>query len=278
MVTAKEFMENNEMLKYELDNLKKGISEIYSESMGEESNVSKAELGKMFDDIQSAIVGNGALPSNLSSRFGEEIKEQVEQLMKESLSASRNEEERVTNSNAEYMFSEDDFEIKSRENIDKFKEDGGIHKSNYYGNKVQEIMEKVDGIYEKQLMSLNSREGENAYYDVKGIVSGKTEKFMSIHEDFSENIRNEVFGKLDELGINLSEAERAQVEKQVEEHVEESPMMKSLRENTKSEEQVAREDADKLAKTDNERDFKDYPQFSQKEAKESREDNAALFK
>lgn len=278
MVTAKEFMENNEMLKYELDNLKKGISEIYFESIGEESNVSKAELGRMFDDIQSAIVGNGALPSNLSSRFSEEIKEQVEQLMKESLSASRNEEERVTNSNAEYMFSEDDFETKSRENIDKFKEDGGIHKSNYYGNKVQEIMEKVDGIYEKQLMSLNSREGENAYYDVKGIVSGKTASFMSIHEDFSENIRNEVFGKLDELGINLSEAERAQVEKQVEEHVEESPMMKNLRENTKSEEQVAREDADKLAKTDNERDFKDYPQFSQKEAKESREDNAALFK
>lgn len=256
-------MENNEVLKEEVSKLERKLGEVYGGITQDEARTTRHEIAKLMNEIENAIIYNRALPNGMASRLCENVREQVDELMLRGLSSSRQNEYNMTKSNMEYMVSDKEFETKFNEKIEEFKEDGGIHKDNSYSRQVEDVMDRVIKVYREKLEVINSRQSEDAYMDIRHMVTRKKDAFIDMHNEFSDNISKEVKQEIESLGIVMTSTQMKQVEEKAETKTQN--MFDTLSQNTKSEEEIAVED--------NEKAFRSEP-----EKKQTKEDLEAMFK
>lgn len=261
-------MENTEVIKEEVTKLESKLGQLFSGKTTEEITAIKHELSKMFSDIEDAIVQNRALPNGMATKLCENVYEQACELSTRSLASSRRNEYDMTKSNFDQMVSSKDFNEHSRENIEEFKE-GGIHEDKSYEMQVDDIMNRVTKVYRQKMEVLNSRGADNAYSDINHIVSRRKDKLMDMHKKFSSDILNEVKQELEKTGGVISYSQMKEVEKKAEEKT--NSMLDNLLQDTKSGEEIAKEDAENLS--ENQKAFKEISKGPTK-----REDLEAMFK
>lgn len=262
-------MENKEVIKEEVSKLERKLGEIYGGMTQDEARTTRHEVAKLMNQIEDAIIQNRALPNGMASRLCENVREQVDELMLRGLSSSRQNEYNMTKSNMEYMVSDKEFDSNFTEKIEEFKEDGGIHKDNSYSMQVEDVMDRVIKVYKEKMEALNSRHAEDTYQDIRHIVTRKKEAFLDMHEEFSDSISREVKQELESLGITMNSLQMENVEKEVDQKSQD--MFANLSQNTKSEEEIVKEDVETIS--DNEKTFSSEP-----ERKQTKADLEAMFK
>lgn len=247
-------MEDKELLKSETKKIEDKLGRIYADLTQEEAITLKHEMAKLFDELEDVIVQNRVLPNGMASRLCEKVKDDALQIMGKSLVSSRKNEYEMTKSNFDQMVSDKEFESSPLDELQRFKEDkDAIHKDNNFEYCVDDILDKVVNVYKNKFEDLNFRNAENAYFDIKHIVTRKKDTFLDMHKDMTQDISKTIVGELDNLGITLSNMQMQKVEKQAEQKA--NDMFETLKSETKTENEIVFEDSQQII--DNRSAFKD---------------------
>ena len=257
-------MEKVDELVQKLSNVARGVTKSYAQNTLEESRAAQKQLGSLQQQIESILRQYiGVVPNKVIAN----LTEQTNELLKSTIESSRVSERNDTVSNLGDARA--DTVTGMQQGLQKFKLDG-IAQDKRFEEKIDEIVARVGKAYQKVLDKVQARYSDIALSEIKGHTRRTFNNVMSLHEEYTDKIKSEVLSEVEKLGMELSEADRRNIEEQSSKQV--SSFEAQLKSNVEPLENVAKNDVTELST--NKEAFRDGPKVDERPV----QDNSAMFK
>lgn len=260
-------MENQvEGLKQEFVDVARKISTTYQTGNYDEQRSARRQLQRLQEQIEDVFKRYiGSVPKNVISNLTEQTNELLKKNIESSRVAERN--EMVTERLAKSAKSDSIQEMS--QGIKETKEQG-VYEDKSFAEKTDQVLDRVVVAYGKVLAQVPSKNSDLALDEIRGYSNQTFSRLQDIHQDYTQQIKAEVMRQIDSLDLNLSNAERNQIEQKTERRI--STFEQQMAQLCTPKSEVALEDAKQLS--ENELAFKD----SQPRTQSTRKDLEAQFK
>ena len=257
-------MEKVDELVQKLSNIARNVTESYAQNTLEESKSARKQL----DNLQQQIKGIfrqyiGVVPDKVIA----DLTEQTNTLLKRTIESSRVSERNDTVSNLGDARA--DTVSGMQQGLQKFKLEG-ITQDKRFETEIDEIVVRVGKAYQKVLDQVQVKGADMALAEIKGHTRRTFNNVMSLHEEYTAKIKREALSEVEKLGIELSEADRRNIEEQSSKQT--ASLSTQLKSHVESLENVTNNDVAELSA--NRAAFKDGPNLN----KGPVQDNKAMFK
>lgn len=243
-------MEQQINVAQELSRLEDQIGWIIVGSAQMEAEEVKKEIRKAVQRVEETLVNQAGLPRGNVSKIVDNLQENLNYRLGHNLTGTREKEYNETKAN--FVTVEQPSMQDTAEQLSRFQHGGIVSKNNEYFAAVEQICEEVIGAYRKMLGNMGTRGADEAYSDIRNAISRSSSNIQDIHEDYTRRIKQGISNKVGELGIRVTDAINQQIEQTVDAKAQEdfSDFEKALQSQTKSTDEVTREDTNKISENE----------------------------
>ena len=248
-------MEKQISVAYELETLENQIGRTIVGATQDEANELKKEIKKLVQKVEETLIYQAGLPRGNANRIAENLQENLNYRLGHNLTNTREDEYNETKSNLVNIEKTELQDVSTE--LERFQYEGIASKDNKYCGTVEEICDEVIAEYRKKLGGMGSRGADEAYLDIKNGITRTSNNIQDIHEYYTRRIKQDITNRVGELGLKINEVLSQHIEQTVDKKAEYSDFTKTMKIQTKSQDEVTIGDVKEIA--ENEKEFKDTP-------------------
>ena len=232
----------------------------------------KKEIRKLVQRVEETLVNQAGLPRGNASRIADNLQQNFNYDLGRNLTRTREKEYNETKAN--FATVEKTSLQDTAEQLSRFQYGGIVSKNNEYFAVVEQTCDEVIGAYRKMLGNMGTRGADEAYSDIRNAIGRTSNNIQDIHDEYTRRIKQGIANKVGELGLRVTDALNQQIDETVDAKTQEdlSDFEKNMHSQTKSIDEVTRNDAKELS--ENERAFIG----SEQPSRETKSKNEAMFK